>query len=458
MQLVGLASLIVVLGVATAYALHLATDTPIPTMVGILSGAVTNTPGLGAAQQAYSDASGINDPSIALGYAVAYPLGVIGIIFSMIFIRYALRIRFEKEDEALAAMSNEHKKYADKISVQFTNAVLDGRTVGEMKELINRSFVISRIADADNHITVATQDSRLHIGDKLLIVCSSEDTDAITAFLGHIIDMPFEEWGSLDSQLVSRRILITKPSINGKKFADLHLRTKYGINITRVNRAGVDLIPYQGMELQVGDRVMVVGSEKAIAQVADLLGNSMKKLREPNLVTIFVGIALGVLLGSIPLLNVPQPVKLGLAGGPLIVAILIGRFGTHFHLVTYTTMSANLMLREVGITLFLAAVGIGAGDGFVDAIVSGGYRWVGYGVIITVVPLLIVSLIARLGMKVNYYTLMGLIAGSTTDPPALAYANSTAGNDMPAVSYATVYPVVMFLRVLTAQIFILFAL
>ena len=458
MKLVGLASLIVVLGVATAYALHLATDTPIPTMVGILSGAVTNTPGLGAAQQAYSDASGINDPSIALGYAVAYPLGVIGIIFSMIFIRYALRIRFEKEDEALAAMSNEHKKYADKISVQFTNAVLDGRTVGEMKELINRSFVISRIADADNHITVATQDSRLHIGDKLLIVCSSEDTDAITAFLGHIIDMPFEEWGSLDSQLVSRRILITKPSINGKKFADLHLRTKYGINITRVNRAGVDLIPYQGMELQVGDRVMVVGSEKAIAQVADLLGNSMKKLREPNLVTIFVGIALGVLLGSIPLLNVPQPVKLGLAGGPLIVAILIGRFGTHFHLVTYTTMSANLMLREVGITLFLAAVGIGAGDGFVDAIVGGGYRWVGYGVIITVVPLLIVSLIARLGMKVNYYTLMGLIAGSTTDPPALAYANSTAGNDMPAVSYATVYPVVMFLRVLTAQIFILFAL
>ena len=458
LQLVGLASLIVVLGVATAYALHLATDTPIPTMVGILSGAVTNTPGLGAAQQAYSDASGINDPSIALGYAVAYPLGVIGIIFSMIFIRYALRIRFEKEDEALAAMSNEHKKYADKISVQFTNAVLDGRTVGEMKELINRSFVISRIADADNHITVATQDSRLHIGDKLLIVCSSEDTDAITAFLGHIIDMPFEEWGSLDSQLVSRRILITKPSINGKKFADLHLRTKYGINITRVNRAGVDLIPYQGMELQVGDRVMVVGSEKAIAQVADLLGNSMKKLREPNLVTIFVGIALGVLLGSIPLLTVPQPVKLGLAGGPLIVAILIGRFGTHFHLVTYTTMSANLMLREVGITLFLAAVGIGAGDGFVDAIVGGGYRWVGYGVIITVVPLLIVSLIARLGMKVNYYTLMGLIAGSTTDPPALAYANSTAGNDMPAVSYATVYPVVMFLRVLTAQIFILFAL
>ena len=458
LQLVGLASLIVVLGVATAYILHLTTGTPIPTMVGILSGAVTNTPGLGAAQQAYTDATGFNDTTIATGYAVAYPLGVVGIIFSMIFVRYALRVRFEKEDEALAAMNDEHKKYAEKISVQFTNAVLDGRTVGEVKELINRSFVISRIADADNHIVVATSENLLHLGDKLLIVCSSEDTDAIVAFLGRVIDMPFEEWGSLDSQLVSRRILITKPSINGKKFSDLHLRTKYGINITRVNRAGVDLIPYQGMELQVGDRVMVVGSEKAIAQVADVLGNSLRKLREPNLIMIFLGIALGVLLGSIPLLNIPQPVKLGLAGGPLIVAILIGRFGTHFHLVTYTTMSANLMLREVGITLFLAAVGLGAGSGFIEAVINGGYRWVGYGAIITVIPLLIVSFIARLGMKLNYYTLMGLIAGSTTDPPALAYANATAGNDMPAVSYATVYPVVMFLRVLTAQIFILFAL
>lgn len=236
---------------------------------------------------------------------------------------------------------------------------------------------------------------------------------------------------------------------------DLRLRTKYGITITRVNRAGVDLIPYQGLELQVGDRVMVVGPAKAVAQVADVLGNSLKKLNQPNLVTIFVGIALGVLLGSIPLLNVPQPVKLGLAGGPLIVAILIGRFGTHFHLVTYTTMSANLMLREIGIALFLAAVGIGAGDGFIDAIVDGGYRWIGYGVAITVLPLIIVALVARLWLKMNYYTLMGLIAGSTTDPPALAYANATAGNDMPAVGYSTVYPVVMFLRVLTAQIFIL---
>ena len=459
MTLVSCASAIVLLGVATAYVIHVVTDTPIPTMVGILSGAVTNTPGRGAAQQAYADASGIQDPNIPLGYAVAYPLGVVGIIFTLIFVRYALRVKFEKEDEALAALSNENK-FADKVSVEFTNAMLDGRTVAYMRDLVNRQFVISRLLHPDGSITMADADSVVKLGDRMWVICAAEDTEAIVAFFGHRVEMTDEDWGNNtpNAELISRRILITKPSINGKKFSDLRLRTKYGITLTRVNRAGVDLIPYQGLELQVGDRVMVVGNAKAVAKVADLLGNSLKKLDQPNLVTIFVGIALGVLLGSIPLLNVPQPVKLGLAGGPLIVAILIGRFGTHFHLVTYTTMSANLMLREMGIALFLAAVGIGAGDGFVDAIVGGGYRWIGYGVLITVVPLLIVALVARLWLKMNYYTLMGLIAGGMTDPPALAYANATAGNDMPAVAYSTVYPVVMFLRVLTAQIFILFAL
>ncbi len=459
MTLVMCAVAIVLLGVATAYVVHLATGTPIPTMVGILSGAVTNTPGLGAAQQAYTDASGIEDPTIALGYAVAYPLGVVGIIFTMIFIRYALRVKFEKEDEGLAALSREHK-LADKVSVEFTNNTLDGRTVAYVRDLINRQFVISRILRPDGTISMADAESVIHIGDRLWLISQAEDIEAIVAFFGRRVEMTDEQWGNNtpNAELVSRRILITKSSLNGKKFSDLRLRTKYGITITRVNRAGVDLIPYQGLELQVGDRVMVVGPAKAVAQVADVLGNSLKKLNQPNLVTIFVGIALGVLLGSIPLLNVPQPVKLGLAGGPLIVAILIGRFGTHFHLVTYTTMSANLMLREIGIALFLAAVGIGAGDGFIDAIVDGGYRWIGYGVAITVLPLIIVALVARLWLKMNYYTLMGLIAGSTTDPPALAYANATAGNDMPAVGYSTVYPVVMFLRVLTAQIFILFAL
>ncbi len=457
--LVGCAVAIVLLGVATAYVIHIITGTPIPTMVGILSGAVTNTPGLGAAQQAYADASGYNDPTIALGYAVAYPLGVIGIIFTLIFIRYALRVDFQKEDEALAALSNE-QKFADKVSVEFTNNILDGRTVSYLRDLINRPFVISRLLHADGEITMADADSTVSIGDRLWIICQSEDTEAIVAFFGRRVELTDADWGNNtpNAVLISRRILITKSSINGKKFSDLRLRTKYGITITRVNRAGVDLIPYQGLELQVGDRVMVVGSEKSVAQVADLLGNSLKKLDQPNLVTIFVGIALGVLLGSIPLLNVPQPVKLGLAGGPLIVAILIGRFGAHFHLVTYTTMSANLMLREIGIALFLAAVGIGAGDGFIDAIMDGGYRWIGYGFVITVLPLLIVGITARVWLKMNYYTLMGMVSGAMTDPPALAYANGTAGNDMPAVGYSTVYPVVMFLRVLTAQIFILFAL
>lgn len=461
MRLVGLATMIVGLGVVTVLVIHYITGIPMPTMVGVMSGAVTNTPGLGAAQQAYSDTLGVStvDPTIALGYAVAYPLGVVGVILVMILSKYIFRVKLDEENKALDEISGEHK-FADKISVLFTNTNLSGRDVGNIKELLNRTFVISRICRPDGHIEVANAKTVVNAGDKLLIICSEDDSDAIVAFFGERIEMTKEEWGSVESQLVSRRILITKPEINGMKFRDLRLRTKYGINITRVNRSGVDLIPYQGMELQMGDRVMVVGSEKSVAAVADVLGNSMRKLREPNLIPIFVGIFLGVLLGSVPIAfpGIPQPVKLGLAGGPLIVAILISRFGPHFKMVTYTTMSANLMLREVGITLFLAAVGLGAGEEFVDTIVNGGgYRWIGYGVIITMVPLLITACVARLGFKLNYYTLTGLMAGSTTNPPALAYANATAGNDMPALSYATVYPVVMFLRVLAAQLLIMLA-
>jgi len=425
-----------------------------------LSGAVTNTPGLGAAQQAYVDTTGLQDPSISMGYAVAYPLGVVGIILTLIFLRYVLRVNFDQENRDLAALSQEHQP-AEKFSLEFTNQLLDGRSVEYIRDLINRQFVISRVIHAESgELTLADGETKLRMGDKVRMICQKEDEEAITAFLGHQIEMSDEEWGhnTPNATLISRRILITKPEINGKKFSDLRLRTKYGITLTRVNRAGVDLLPYQGLELQVGDRVMVVGPEKGVAKVAEVLGNSLKKLDHPNLITIFVGIALGVLLGSIPLLNVPQPVKLGLAGGPLILAILIGRFGTRFHLVTYTTMSANLMLREVGIALFLACVGLGAGEGFIDAIMDGGYKWIGYGAIITILPLLIVGIFARLVLKMNYYTLMGMLSGSMTDPPALAYANGVAGNDMPAVGYSTVYPVVMFLRVLTAQIFILFAL
>ena len=457
LKMVGCAAAVVALGAIATYVIHLVTGTPMTTMVGVMSGAVTNTPGLGAAQQAYADATGINDETIALGYAVAYPLGVVGVILSLIAIRFITRVDFAEENKALEAMRAEHTN-VERISVEFTNGALEGHNIAHLRELINRSFVISRIMHKDGTITIADGTSILKIGEKLRVICSPDDSEAVVAFLGQQIEMTKEEWGATpesQTQLVSRRIIITKPEINGKKFSDLRLRTKYGINITRVNRAGIDLIPYQGMELQMGDRVMVVGNEDAIEQVANVLGNSLKKLREPQLLTIFLGIALGVLFGSIPLMNIPQPVKLGLAGGPLIVALLIGRFGPHFHLVTYTTMSANLMLREVGLAMFLAGVGIGAGDGFVEAIVGGGYRWIGYGFIITVLPLMIVGLFARLKLKLNYYTLMGLLSGSMTNPPALGYSNATSGNDMPALGYATVYPVVMFLRVLTAQMLIL---
>lgn len=463
LKLISLAALVILLGVTTTYVLHLITGEPLPTMVGVLSGAVTNTPGLGAAQQAYAD-SGMANPAIAnsisLGYAVAYPLGVVGIITTIIIMRYVLRVDFKKEDEGLAALSNE-TNLPHRYSVEFNNTMLEGKTIAVAHMLINRQFVVSRIMHPSGEIVMADGNSKLSVGDRLRIICTEEDSEAILAFFGKPVEMTADEWGATAMQstpLVSRRILITREDINGKKFSDLRLRTRYGINITRVHRAGVDLIPYQGMELQVGDKVMVVGPEAAVAQAEKVLGNSLKKLDHPNLLPVFIGIALGVLLGSLPLMNVPQPVKLGLAGGPLIIAILLGRFGPHFHLVTYTTMSANLMLREIGLAMFLAAVGIGAGDGFVDAIVGGGYKWIGYGVIITVLPLVLVALLARLKFKLNYYTIMGLMAGSMTDPPALGFASASSGNDMPAVSYATVYPVVMFLRVLTAQLLMLMAL
>ena len=459
LRMVACAATVVALGGVVTYLIHIITGTPMTTMVGVMSGAITNTPGLGAAQQAYIDSTGINDPTIALGYAVAYPLGVVGVILSLVALRFLTRVDFAEENKALEAMRAEQTNVV-RLSVEFTNGALEGHTIAHMRELVNRQFVISRIMQPDGTISIADGNSLLKMGERLRVICSPEDSEAVVAFLGQQIEMSKEEWGATpDSQhsLVSRRIVITKSEINGKKFSDLRLRTKYGINNTRVNRAGIDLIPYQGMELQMGDRVMVVGDERAIDQVAEVLGNSTKKLREPQLLTIFFGIALGVVLGSMPLMHIPQPVKLGLAGGPLIVAILIGRFGPHFHLVTYTTMSANLMLREVGLAMFLAGVGIGAGDGFVEAIVNGGYRWIGYGVIITMLPLLVVGMVARLKMKMNYYTLIGMLSGSSTNPTALGYANTLAGNDMPSLSYATVYPVVMFLRVLVAQLLIMLA-
>lgn len=452
---------IVFLGATTALAIHLITGTPVPTMVGILSGAVTNTPGLGAAQQAYSDMFGTSNPTIALGYAVAYPLGVIGIILSMICIRYIFQINFEKETRQLDNEEASHQNGAKPISLIVKNPAIFGKKISELSALMeHRDFVVSRIWRNDNkQIEIASAHTILQEDDKIFVITTEQDSETVKTFIGTQIDMERKQWIRMESQFINRRILITKPELNGKRLGQLQLRKLYGINITRINRAGVDLVATPGLTLQVGDNVNVVGTETAIANVEKVLGNSMKRLNEPNLITIFVGIALGIILGSIPITfpGIPQPVKLGLAGGPLIVAILISRFGYRYKLITYTTQSANLMLREIGITLFLACVGISAGDGFVDTIVNnGGFAWIGYGFIITIVPLLIIGCIGRYFCKINYFTLMGLIAGSTTDPPALAYSNTTAGNDIPAVGYATVYPLTMFLRVLTAQLMILF--
>lgn len=455
-----LAVLIILLGVGTTCIIYKITGLPITTMVGILSGAVTNTPGLGAAQQAYFDMTGNEGTEIAMGYAVAYPLGVVGIILAIILIRYIFRISFDKETEAIQNQQEEKAARATHVSIVVKNPALFGKEIAEVATLIDKKFVISRILHEHEGLEIAHSRTPLQAGDKLFVIAAAQDIEAIIAFVGEKIEMHRSDWEQLDANLVSRRILITRSVINGKALGQLHLRGGFGVNITRVNRSGVDLVASPGLELQIGDRVTVVGTEKNVANVEKILGNSLRRLREPNLVPIFLGIAIGILLGSIPFTfpGIPQPVKLGLAGGPLIIAILISRFGPHYKLVTYTTMSANLMLREVGISLFLACVGLDAGAGFVDTVTNGGYAWIGYGFIITFFPLLIVGILARWVYKVNYFTLMGLIAGSTTDPPALAYSNGIAGNDLPSVGYATVYPLTMFLRVLTAQLLVLFLL
>ena len=446
----GLSIFTMLLAAVVAYLLFLATETPLQTMVGVMDGAVANTPAMGATQQTFLDLTGVDDKSIPLSFAVAYPIGVVAVILAFMLLKKILRIDLAKEREIVSQRLGGNK-FAAKFSIEVTNRQMDGKTVGEIRQIISRQFVISRISHGDNKAFIADATSEVHCGDKIFVVSSTEDKDAILAFLGREIEMLEEEWGEFEGQLVSRRIIVTQPKINGKRFVDLRLRTKYGINITRVNRAGVDLIPHQGMELQLGDKVMVVGSEEAINEVAKLLGNSLQKLRDPHIFTLFFGIALGVLVGSIPLIDAPQPIKLGLAAGPMLMAIIIGRFGTHWHLITYTTLSANLMLREVGLAIFLASVGLASGNGFVDAVVGGGYIWLVYALIIAVVPLVIVGIYARLRSKMDFFTIMGMLSGSMTNPIALNYANTLAGSDMPAISYATVYPLAMFLRVIIAQ-------
>ena len=454
-----LAMIVVFLGVFVTIALYYATGLPITTMVGIMSGAVTNTPGLGAAQQAFGDiavAAGHAESAgvdIAMGYAVAYPLGVIGAILAIVLLQYVLRIKAEREEAEILADADAVGA-TTRISVTITNQALEGKTVVELHQLLLRDFVVSRICPKGGHPSLVEGNTILHVGDTLLVVAAPADADAVVALIGEAIEM---NWHDLSKDMISRRILITKPELNGKRLADLRIRATCGVTITRVNRAGIDLLASGNLLLQLGDRLTVVGPELSVLQAEKHFGNSLKRLEHPNLLPIFIGIALGVIFGSLSfhLPGIPQPVKLGLAGGPLIVAILIGRYGPAYKMVTYTTMSANLMLREVGISLFLAAVGLGAGESFVPTIVSGGYLWILYGALITVVPLLVAGLIGRLCFKLNYYTLIGVLAGSSTNPPALAFASDRTSTDAPSVGYATVYPLTMFLRVLAAQLLIL---
>ena len=450
---------IVFLNIAVALILYFALQgrVDIPMMVGILCGAVTNTPGLGAANEALQQLH-YQGPEIAMGYACAYPLGVMGIILSMIIIRYICRVdvkqdsdEIQKEEEA-----NPHMKPYT-ISLKVQNEALSGKTLSQVQNFLARDFVCTRIIQ-DGHMITPNANTVLRLGDRMFLVCAEDDSEAIMAFIGPKIEQDWDATNQQDKPMVSRRILVTQPNINGKTLGELYFSSMYGVNVTRVNRSGMDLFAARQLRLQVGDRVMVVGPQDAIERVANLLGNQLRRLDHPNIVTIFVGILCGILFGSLPIAipGMPTPVKLGLAGGPLIISILIGRFGHKVKLVTYTTMSANLMLREVGLVLFLASVGIKAGENFVQMVVEGdGVLYVGLGFLITFIPLLITGIIARWHHRVNYFTLMGLIAGSNTDPPALAYANQIAGNDAPAVGYSTVYPLTMFLRILTAQLLIL---
>ena len=460
-KLNGLATTAILLNILVMFACYFIffdtrDNTTLPMMVGTLYGAVTNTPGLGAANEALGTIFGSSAPSIASAYACAYPLGVLGIIGATILVRYICKVKLEKEEEQLKALeetSANKKPY--KMHLEVTNAYLEGKTLLQVHNFLNRDFVVSRIVH-DGELSIPNRDTVFHIGDQMLIVCAEADQEAINAFIGPKLDIDFEQQ---DQPLVSKRILVTNSEINGKSLSSLHFSSVYGVNVTRITRQGMDIFASSSLPLQVGDRIMVVGPEDAVDRVANKMGNSIRRLDAPNIATIFVGVIIGIIFGMLPFAipGMPVPMKLGIAGGPLIIAILIGRYGYKIHLVTYTTTSANMMLREIGLVLFLASVGIKAGASFFETVVDGdGLLYVLTGFLITIIPILIVGPIARLRYNFNYFTIMGMIAGTYTDPPALAYANSICSKEAPAVGYSTVYPLSMFLRIFTAQIVVLF--
>ena len=463
-----LAICLVLFGVITTYVIHLVTGESLPTMVGVMSGAVTNTPGLGAAQQTFLDATSgsflheINSSevasSLASGYAVAYPIGVLGVILVLMLTKVIFKIDVKKEAEKLDSEDTGIDS-AVRIAFQVKNPAIFGKTIMEVDKSITNRFVISRVCRPNGNIEMPLSTTVLNEGDKVLVVTSQASVDVISMLFGEAIPMDNALWNKHDTSLNAKRLLITKSSLTGKKLKDLKIRSTYGVSVTRVTRAGVDLVANPNLILQMGDNILVVGPQSAIDKVARLVGNTQSGLSHPNLIPIFFGIALGVFFGSIPFKfpGIPQAIKLGLAGGPLIIAILISYFGPRMKVTTYTTESANMMLREIGISIFLAAVGLGAGENFVSSIANGGYWWILYGAIITIVPTFLIALIGRLAFKLNFYQICGLISGGCTNPPVLAFSQNAYGTDYTSVNYATVYPLTMFMRVLVAQLLILIA-
>ena len=455
----------VLLAVAVTWGISAIAGVDLKTMVGVMSGAVTNTPGLGAAQQTYIDVAtaGGMDPmaaskaasGLASGYAVTYPFGVIGVILVLIIGKSLFKIDPAKELSDLEA-KEEDVPHARRMHLAVENPAIFGKKLYDILREFDGDYVVSRIMKG-NEIIFASGDTVLEEGDKVLVVTDQHEVDKLRILFGQEVPMHLEDWDRLDHHLVTRRLTVTKSSLTGKKLKDLHIREAFGVNVTRVIRSGVELVARPDLYLQMGDALICIGAEENIKRVAEKVGNTSGALDKPNLVPIFLGIVVGIIFGSLPIRfpGIPQAIKLGLAGGPLIIAILLGHFGPKFKITTYTTLSANLMIREIGISLFLAAVGLGAGENFVSSIVDGGYWWILYGALITLIPVMLTFIIARLVGRLNFYQILGLISGSCCNPPALAFAQGMYGSDYPSVNYATVYPLSMFLRVLVAQLLIL---
>ena len=463
-----LAVMNILLAVAVAFSISYISGEDLPTMVGVMSGAVTNTPGLGAAQQTVSDvcqATGLSmqeaatrTAEMASGYAVAYPFGVLGLILVIMLSKSLFKIDLKKEESELDEKESSVEQ-ARRMHVRVENPAIFGKRLRDvLHDFGEHEFVVSRIMKGDE-ILFPEKETVLEEGDKLLLVITQDAVDKARILFGEEVPMHVQEWREKDHNMVVKRLTVTKPSLTGKKLMDLRLRSAYGITVTRIIRSGVELVARPGLYIQMGDGLMCVGPEKDIDRVAEYVGNTTNALNKPNLVPIFLGIVLGVILGSVPIRfpGIPQPIKLGLAGGPLIVAILLGHFGPKYKITTYTTVSANLMIREIGISLFLAAVGLGAGQNFVSSLTGGGYWWILYGAAITLIPPVITILVGRLLCRLNFYKLLGLVIGSSTNPPVLAFAQEAYGTDYAPVNYATVYPLSMFMRVLVAQVMILIA-